>query len=170
MKTKLVVLVSVIALLLCGVVTMAYAQGSGPEGKAFAGGRGHGWGMGFWSGELNLTDAQKAQIKTILQENRTTMKSVAQQMEQNRAAFLAATANGTYDAGKMQTLANQQARLQAAMTANREAIKHQIYTQVLTADQQAKVEQLRTQQINRINEHLQKMANGTDVPSPPAQQ
>lgn len=170
MKTKLMVLVSVIALLLCGVVTMTYAQGPGPEGKAFAGGRGHGWGMGLWSGELNLTDAQKAQIKTILQENRTAMKSTALQMEKNRAALLAATAQGAYDQPTVQNLAAQQAQLQATMTANREAIKHKIYTQVLTADQQAKVEQLRAQQMNRINEHLQRMGNGTDVPPPPAQQ
>ena len=42
-------------------------------------------------------------------------------------------------------------------------VQHQIYTQVLTADQQAKAEQLRTQEIARITEHLQKMASGTDA-------
>ena len=34
-----------------------------------------------------------------------------QQLEQNRAALLAATANGAYDAAKIQALANQQAQL-----------------------------------------------------------
>jgi len=166
MKTKWLVVASMLALLLCGAVMVAYAQGPGPEGKAFRGGFGHGPGMGFWARELNLTDAQKAQIKTIMQANHATMKTVMQQMEQNRAAMLAATANGAYDPAKIQSLATQQAQLQAAMIMNREAVHHQIYTQVLTSEQQAKAEQLRTQQINRINQHLQRMANGTDAPPP----
>jgi periplasmic protein CpxP/Spy len=164
MKTKLMVVASVMALLLCGATMIAYAQG--PEGGPHHGWGGPGPGMGFMARELNLTDAQKAQVKTIMQANHASMKTVMQQMEQNRAALLAATANGAYDAPKIQALASQQAQLQAVMTVNREAIQHQIYTQVLTSDQQAKAEQLRTQQINRINEHLQKMANGTATPAP----
>lgn len=164
MKTKLVVVASVMALLLCGATILAYAQGPGPEGKAFAGGPGHGHGMGFMARELNLTDAQKAQIKTIMQANHASMKTVATQMAQNRAALLTATANGAYDAAKIQALAAQQAQLEAAMIVNREAVQHQIYTQVLTSDQQAKAEQLRSQELNRINEHIQKMASGTAEP------
>src|SRR5215469_1638436 len=126
MKTKLLVVASVMALILCGAVMVAYAQGPGPEGKAFVGGHGPGGhGMGFLGRELNLTDAQKAQVKTIMQANHTTMKSVHMQMEQNRAALLAATANGAYDAAKIQALAAQQAQLQAAMTVNHEAVMHQ---------------------------------------------
>jgi protein CpxP len=165
MKTKLMVVASVMALLLCSASMIAYAQGPGGPG-----GKGHGWGgpgMGMALHELNLTDAQKAQVKTIMQANHASMKTVMTQMEQNRAAMLAATANGAYDAAKIQTLANQQAQLQAVMTVNRESVQHQIYTQVLTSDQQAKAEQLRTQAISRINEHLQKIANGTDAPPAP---
>jgi len=171
---KWMVVVSVLGLMLCGVATLSYAQGPGPGAKAHGwGGPGGGPGMGMMLHELNLTDAQKAQVKTIMQANHATMKPLMLQMEQNRAAILAASANGAYKdpavQAKVQTLANQQAQLQAAMIVNREAIHHQIYTQVLTADQQAKVEQLRTDQINRINQHLQKMANGTDTPPPPAE-
>ena len=171
---KWMVVVSVLGLMLCGVATLSYAQGPGPGAKAHGwGGPGGGPGMGMMLHELNLTDAQKAQVKTIMQANHATMKPLMLQMEQNRAAILAASANGAYKdpavQAKVQTLANQQAQLQAAMIVNREAIQHQIYTQVLTAEQQAKAEQLRTDQINRINQHLQKMANGTDTPPPPAE-
>ena len=159
MKTKLMVVASMLALLLCGATIFAYAQGPGGEGF---GGPGHGR-MGFLARELNLTDAQKAQVKTIMQANRASMKTVMQQMAQNRAAMLTATANGAYDPVKIQSLATQRAQLEATMTVNRESIQHQIYTQVLTADQQAKAEQLRTQEINRINERLQKMATGTEA-------
>lgn len=167
---KWMVVVSVLGLMLCGVAMLSYAQGPGPSGKAHGwGGPGGGHGMGMMLHELNLTDAQKEQVKTIMKANHATMKPLMQQMEQNRAAMLAATANGKYDAPTIQTLANQQAQLQAAMIVNHQAVQHQIYTQVLTTDQQAQAEQLRTEQINRINEHLQKMANGTDTPPPPAE-
>ena len=169
MKTKLMVVVSVMALVLGGATMIAYAQGPGPEGMGHHGWGGPGPGMSFLGRALDLTDAQKAQVKTIMQANKASMKTVFQQMEQNRAALLAATANGAYDAAKIQALANQQAQFQAAMIVNHEAVQHQIYTQVLTSEQQAKAEQMRTDAINRINEHLQKMATGTDTPPPPAE-
>jgi protein CpxP len=161
MKTKLMVVASVMALLLCGASMAAYAQGAGQEGMGHHGWEGPGHGMAFLGRELNLTDAQKAQVKTIMQASHASMKTVMQQMAQNRQALLAATANGAFDAAKIQILANQQAQLQAAMIVQREAVQHQIYTQVLTSEQQAKAEQMRTQEINRITEHLQKMANST---------
>ena len=163
MKTKLLVLASMLALLFCSATIGAYAQGPGPDGKGF-GRPGHEHGFGFMARELNLTDAQRAQIKTIMQSNKASMKAVATQMAQNRAAMLAATANGAFDAPKIQALAGQQAQLEAAMILNRESIKHQIYTQVLTADQQAKAEQLRTDEINRINQRIQRMATETAAP------
>jgi periplasmic protein CpxP/Spy len=167
MKTKWMVVASVLALLLCGAAMVAYAQGPGPEGMGGhhgMGGPGHG--MGFMARELNLSDAQKEQVKTIMKANHANMKPIMQQMEQNRQALLTATANGAYDPAKIQALANQQAQLQAAITVQHEALKHQIYTQVLTSEQQAKAEQLRTQEINRITEHLQKMATATDAAPP----
>ena len=109
------------------------------------------------------------QVKQIMEANHTTIKPLMLQMEQNHLALLNATANGAYDAGKIQLLANQQATLQAAMTVNREAVQHQIYTMVLTSEQQVKAEQLRSEQATRITQHLQKIANGTETASPPAQ-
>lgn len=158
---KLMVVVSVMALMLCSTAMLSYAQGPGPH-KGFGGP-----GMGLALHELNLTDAQKAQVKQIMEANKTSMKPLMQQMEQNRLAMLNATANGAYDAAKIQALAGQRAQLDAAMTMNREAIRHQIYTTVLTADQQAKAEQLRSEQATRITQHLQNMANGTGTPAPP---
>ena len=165
---KLMVVASVLALLLCGTAMLSYAQGPGPH-AAFAGGPGHGPGMGMNLRELNLTDAQKAQVKTIMQANHASMKTVMQQMEQNHIAMLTATANGAYDPKTITALANQQAQLEAAMTVNREAVQHQIYTQVLTSEQQAKAEQLRSDAITKMNQHLQKMVSGTDTPAPPSE-
>jgi protein CpxP len=160
---KCLVVVSVLALMLGSAATLSFAQG--PSSHHGFGGHG----MGLALHELNLTDAQKAQVKQIMEANHTTMKPLMLQMEQNRLALLNAAANGAYDAAKIQLLANQQATLHAAMTVNREAVQHQIYTTVLTSEQQAKAEQLRSEQATRITQHLQKLANGTDTPTTPAQ-
>jgi Spy/CpxP family protein refolding chaperone len=94
----------------------------------------------------------------MMQAQYQSMKTVAAQMAQVRIAMLQATANGAYDAAKIQTLAAQKAQLEAQMTVQHEALQHQIYTQVLTPEQRTKADQLRTDEINRINEHIQKMA------------
>ena len=86
-----------------------------------------------------------------------------QQMAQNREAMLAATANGAFDQAKVTAIANQQAQLIAQMTVQKQAIQHQIYTQVLTPEQRTTADQLRQKRMARINERLQKWSQaGTE--------
>jgi len=158
MKMKLMVAMTILALMMCGGATMTYAQGPGGPGM-------HGFGpMGHMFHDLNLTEAQRQQVKSIMDANKTTMHSLMQQVEQNRLAMLQATSNGAYNQAAIQTLANQQAQLMAQMTIQHQALQHQIYTQVLTADQQAKFNQHVTEEINHINEHLQEMQSGATPP------
>ncbi len=89
-----------------------------------------------------------------------------QQMATNKKAMLEATANGNYDQAKIQLLATQQAQLMSQLIVQKQAIQHQIYTQVLTADQRAKAEQLRAQKISRIDSRLQKFAQAGESNSP----
>jgi len=161
MKTKWMAVLAILTLMTCGGAVLTYAQGPGGPG-----GWGHGPGpMGHMFHELNLTDAQKQQVKTIMEANKAAMHSLMLQMTQNRLAMLQATANGTYNQAALQNLANQQAQLQAQMTIQHEALQHQIYTQVLTADQQGKYNQHVTDEISHITEHLQKMQSGA-TPAP----
>jgi protein CpxP len=119
--------------------------------------------------DLDLTDAQQTQMKSIMEANRANMHSLMLQMEQNRLATLQATANGTYNQAALQTLTNQQAQLQAQMNMQHQALEHQIYTQVLTPEQQAQFNQHRTNEINHITQHIQKMQSGAAPPAPPAE-
>ena len=115
MKTKFwTVAVALLALVLCGAAMLSYAQEAAavPE----AGWHGHGQHhMGWMAKELNLTDAQKAQIKTMMQSQRATMRPLMQQLAENRKAMLAATANGAFDQAKVTAIANQQAQLMAQL-------------------------------------------------------
>ncbi len=120
--------------------------------------------MGYLAKELNLTDAQKAQIKTMAQAQRATVRPLMQQMAQNRLAMLNATASGAFDQAKVQAIANQQSQIMAQLAVQKASFRSQIYNQVLTADQKAKADQLRQNQISRINEHLQKLSqSGTET-------
>jgi Spy/CpxP family protein refolding chaperone len=163
MKTKfLAVRVALLALILCGTAALSYAQG--PEGPGGPGFEGHNHGGFMMMRELNLTDAQMQQVKALMKAQHQSTRTVGQQLEQIRIAMLQATANGAFDQAKIQTLAAQKAQLEAQMAVQHEALKHQIYTTILTPEQRTKADQLRTEEINRMNEHVQKMAQAPAEP------
>ena len=159
--------VALAAVVLCGTLMISYAQqtdNASPK-PAWAGHR-HGDHMGYMIKALNLTDAQKAQIKSIMQGNRASTRPLMQQMAQNRLAILTATSGGAFDQAKVTALANQQAQLMAQLTVQKESIHSQIYNQVLTPEQRATADQMRQKQITRINERLQKLSRtGTETPA-----
>jgi periplasmic protein CpxP/Spy len=166
MKTKFSMFaVAMLAIVLCGAVMFSYAQetdnSSSPK-PVWAGHR-HGGEMGYMFKALNLTDAQKAQVKSIVQANRATNRPLMQQMAQTHLAILTATSNGAFDQAKVTALANQQAQLMAQMLVQKQSTQSQIYNQVLTPAQQATANQMRQKQITRINERLQKWSqSGTE--------
>jgi protein CpxP len=166
MRSKFwMVAVAMLALILGGVAILSYAQESATSSpqKAWHGQRAH---RGYLMRELNLTDAQKAQVKEIFQANKATDLPLMQQMAANKKAMLEATANGNYDQAKIQQLANQQAQLKSQLIVQKQAIRHQIYTQVLTQDQRAKAEELRAKQISRIDSRMQKLTQAGENSSP----
>jgi periplasmic protein CpxP/Spy len=165
MKTKFgSVAVALLALVLCGTAMLSYAQQSDESGASAWSGhrRGH---MGYLAKELNLTDAQKQQIKTIMQTQRTTMRPLMLQMAENRAAMITATANGAFDQAKVQALANQRSQIMAQLMVQKALVHSQIYNQVLTADQKAKADQMRQNQLARINERVQRLSQPASEPS-----
>jgi len=160
MRSKFwMVAVAMLALLVGGVALLSYAQDSATTTtttqKAWHGRHGR---MAYMARELNLTDAQKAQIKQIFQANKANGLPLMQQMAANKKAMLEATANGNYDQAKIQQIANQQAQLMSQLIVQKQAIRHQIYTQVLTPDQRTKAEELRANQISRIDSRMQKLS------------
>jgi Spy/CpxP family protein refolding chaperone len=166
MRSKFwMVAVAMFALILGGVAMLSYAQesaSSSPQ-KVWQGHRGH---RGYLMRELNLTDAQKVQVKQVFQANKTNGLPLMQQMAANKKAMLQATANGSYDEAKIQQLANQQAQLMSQLIVQKQAVRHQIYTQVLTQDQRAKAEELRAKQISRIDSRMQKLSQAGENSSP----
>jgi periplasmic protein CpxP/Spy len=149
--------VALLAVVLCGALMISYAQQTdNTSSKPAWAGHHHGDHMGFMAKALNLTDAQKAQIKSMMHANRASTRPLMQQMAQNRVAMLTATSGGAFDQAKVTALASQQAQLMAQMTVQRQSIQSQVYNQVLTPEQRATADQMRQKQITRINERMQK--------------
>jgi len=158
MKTRFwMIAVAMLALVMCGAAMLSYAQDAKPvPANGWHGG--HHDRMARLARELNLSDAQKEQIKSIMQANRQNNLPLYQQLAASKKALLAATANGNFDQAKVQALATQQSQLMAQLTMQKAAIQHQIYTQVLTPDQRAKADELRARQMARIDRRLQKLS------------
>ena len=124
-------------------------------------GRGHM--MGFFAKSLNLTDDQKAQMKTILQKEHASTKPLMQQMRQTDQA-LHQYEEGTFDEAKVRALAAQQAQVHVELTVAQTRIHNEMF-QVLTPEQQTKMKELEAQHAARMQEHMHQAP-----PAPPAEQ
>jgi periplasmic protein CpxP/Spy len=109
--------------------------------------------MGFFAKKLNLTDEQKAQMKSIMQKEHPTMKPLFAQQHQIDVQ-LRQYVEGNFDAAKVQALATQKAQVQAQLTVAQTRIHSEMY-QVLTADQQAQLKQMEANHEARMQQRMQ---------------
>jgi Spy/CpxP family protein refolding chaperone len=118
----------------------------------------HGFGpgpMGFFSRELNLTDEQKAQAKTILQKDRSTVKPLMQQSHQIELQMRQSAEGSTFDEAKVRSLATQKSQVEAELDVQRTRIHNQLF-QILTPEQQSKMKELEAQHEAHMQERMQR--------------
>lgn len=112
--------------------------------------------------ELNLTEAQKAQTKTIMEAGHTAMAPLQQKMDGLHKQLELATANGQFDEAQVRALATQQAQLMAEKIVEHERMKARIYS-ILTAEQRGKADEM----YKRHSEHLRNSGPHGAPPSHP---
>lgn len=100
----------------------------GPERRLFA--------------QLNLTDAQKEQIKALHQQARTASQPYRDQLKANHEEMKAATANGAFNEEAMRALAAKAAQLNGELRVIDLRTQTAVYN-ALTPEQKAKLEELR---------------------------
>jgi protein CpxP len=126
---------------------------------------GHEFGMGheleFYAKYLQVTDAQKTQMKAVLQQERPTMKPLMQQVHQMDQQ-LKQYVEGTYDAAKVQALVAQQSQTLVQLKVEETRVHSELY-QLLTPDQQAKLKQFEANRAARRQQHMQ---NGSEEAAP----
>ncbi|RDS82665.1 Spy/CpxP family protein refolding chaperone [Dyella psychrodurans] len=140
MRKTMTLSIILAAALGCSALALA-----GPGGQDFGGGPGfhgghghHGGGMMLLKG-VNLTDAQKASIKQIVQQSFTQLKPQFEAVRQQRQAFEALSPSASGYQAAAASLAQAEANLTSARVTARAAVTAQIYNNVLTSTQQSQV-------------------------------
>jgi protein CpxP len=135
---KRILAIAGIAVLVIGATVFALAQGH-------PGMPGHGGGPGdmieHMSRELNLTDAQKEQVKALFEAQKSTEEARRTTLEQLNKQIEAATANGQFDEATVRPLASQQAALMTEEMLDHMRLHSKIYS-LLTAEQRTKADQM----------------------------
>jgi len=147
MKKKFFTVAFLMLAMAAGMVATVAAQG--PMGMKHRGGM-----LSHMTRELNLTEAQQAQVKTIMQAERAKVQPIMQQLRQNEQAENASI-NGNFDETQARAFASKQAQLMSDMIVEKQRTKSQIYA-LLTPEQRQKALQLNQQREQRWQQHMQK--------------
>ena len=139
MRKTMTLSIILAAALGCSALALADPGGQG-EGFGGPGGHGHhGGGFAELRG-LNLTDAQKASVKQIVQASFSQLKPQFQAVRQQRQAFEALSPSSSGYQAAAASLAQAEANLTSARITARAAVTAQIYTTVLTSAQQTQAQ------------------------------
>jgi Spy/CpxP family protein refolding chaperone len=111
----------------------------------------------FIAHELNLTDAQKTQIKSIWASERPRITPLLHDVLDGCDQMASANANGNFDEARARAIADQHAATVSQLFVERERLISRVYNEVLTPDQRVKADQLRVRLHGRLEgflEHL----------------
>lgn len=146
-----------------GCAPLAFAQG----GHAWHGH--HGMAMGGHSGhmysQLNLSDAQRTQIKQLTQKDFAQAKPQMQSLRQARQAFEAATPGTAAYQTAASNLAEAEADAARTRTTNRANLRAQIY-QVLTPAQRTQLASLRAERKAKMQQWHESHMHGGNAAAP----
>ena len=160
-KVKIVLAAIILAIVVAIPVAMAQSEGkSGRQGFAgkFHGRRGFGGGEGRMFRGLDLTDAQKAQLKQIRESHSANIKALREQIHTTMKGLHQANQGATFDEALVSQKLAQVAPLRAKLMGEEFKIRQESLS-VLTAEQKAKMEQMREQfKSKRAERHAKKSA------------
>ena len=152
-----------IAIWLCAVVLLAVAGVAiaGANVRGWNGCSGHRWGhfgaMGYLAHELNLSNEQKQQIRSMWQTERPTVSGLLQEFAAENKEMDQASAKGNLDESKVQEIATRQGATVAKLLVEKEHFKTKIYTTVLNPEQRTKADALQSRWHERLDHITQRM-------------
>jgi len=114
----------------------------GPGGPGMHGGHGGGDLLGHFARELNLTDAQQAQVKQLVDAFHESNKGLHEQLMKTGPGHFEGLKDGPFDEAAVRAAAQARANLHVEMEVGHARLMSQIYA-LLTAEQKAKVAELR---------------------------
>ena len=150
-----------IALVAIGTIFVFAQKTDGDKGHKRGFGH-HRGGFGRLAKQLNLSDAQKVQIKQIREAGKAKVQPLRENMKSIHQQMNAATADGKFDEAQVQSLATQQADIMAQLTVEKERTKSQIYA-ILTPEQQTQAKALKEQMKERFKNRRQNRGEQGDA-------
>lgn len=151
-----------------GAVLLIVAGAIGIAGAEF-GANQHPWGHGparfpaaFVAHELNLTDAQKTQIRAIWNAERPRISPLLHGLLNGCDQMASANAKGDFDEAKTRAIADKQAATVSQLFVERERLISTIYNDVLTPEQRVKADQLRTRMHGHVEGFLEHLDQSND--------
>lgn len=148
---KRIVIWSCLAVLLA-VAGVAIA---GANVRGWQGCSGHRWGhsgaMGYVAHELNLSDAQQQQIRSLWQAERPAVSGLIQEFAAESREMDQATANGNFDESRVQEIAARQGTTVSKLLVEKEHFTTKVYTSVLSPEQRTKADKLQSRWHERLD-------------------
>ena len=150
----------IVALVGSGAAAL-FAQGPGLRGRGAGpfggpgGPDGRGFAAGFALGQLDLSDAQKQQIRNITQRHREQTQPLVQRLDQAMQAQRVAIETSPVNEALVRSAAQDLAAVQVDLAVEQARLHSDIFG-VLTAEQQEKAKQLEAQAQARQNERRQR--------------
>jgi Spy/CpxP family protein refolding chaperone len=101
--------------------------------------------------ELNLSDGQKLQIKSMWLAEWPTVASLVQELVSESKEMDSVTAQGNLDDSKVQTIAARQGATIAKLLVEKERLKSKIYSSILNPEQRTKADELQKRWHSRLD-------------------
>ena len=124
--------------------------------------------LGFFTDYLDLSDAQRAQIKQIMEKEKPAMEPLFKQEMQTHEQMMQLIQSGTFDEAKAQAIATQGAQVHAQLEVQHARVASEAY-QVLTADQKTKLAQFISKREQRFEQHMQEREQRSQTQDAPNQ-
>jgi Spy/CpxP family protein refolding chaperone len=144
----------VIALLLAVAAGLAAHAATQVRGGRYS--RHDGWMLRRMTRELNLTEAQQDQVKSIWKAEKAKIQPLRLQLRQNQQAENA-NVTGAFDETQARAFAGKQAQIMSDLIVEKQRTRSAIYA-VLTPDQRARAAQLIEERQQRRQQHMQKFS------------
>jgi len=150
-----------VVLIIAGVVGLAGASFSGAAWSCMRGHHGA-YPLAYLSHQLELSDAQQKQIKSIWAQERTTAIPLIRELLSESASMPSTQSSGLLDESQARVIAQKQAVTLSHLLMERERLISRIYSEVLTLEQREKADQLRDQMHERAEKVLDRIEHATE--------
>lgn len=156
-RTQITLIALALAIFASGATALLAQGGPGPGPRGFGPGAraGRGFDAGFALGQLNLSDAQKQQVRDIMQRYRQQSQPTMERLQQAIAAERAAINQVPVNEAAVRQAAAALAAIQADVAVDQARLHADVWN-ILTPDQQAKAKELEQQAQARAQERRQR--------------